>query len=392
VSLVNLTFMGMEHSAQVLAALLTVLGLAGEARTGRCPTWLPVVLVAGPLIRYENAALSVPAILLLAWRGRLRTAALTGVLLGVTIGAFSAWLHAQGLGWLPTSVVAKSPPIAQATLGALLRNVSIGFAERQSVPLALLGLASLVAALDPRLARPQRGLGVWGVAVTVAHFLVGRFGWYHRYEVYAWATLLALNMVLHGHLLARVLEWRRPVGLALLTAAALVVAFPYWHALYTLPLASNNIHEQQHQMHRFAVDFWKAPVAVNDLGWVSFRNDHYVLDLWGLASRQALEKRRADDAGDWMTDLCRSRDVRVAMIYERWLADVPTTWIPLADMPLSRNRISVAKTSVTFFALDTETRDHALPLLEAFEADLPRGVKLLRREGWGGAPATQLAD
>jgi hypothetical protein len=314
-------------------------------------------------------------------------AASAAVSLAVTVGGFSAWLHGQGLGWLPTSVVAKSPPIAEGTAGALARNLSIGFAERQAVPLALLGIASLVVFLDDRRARPERALGAWGASVVVAHFLWGRFGWYQRYEVYAWATLLSLAAILHGRLLARCLTWRRAAGPAILAGTALVVAFPYWHALYTLPVASSNIYEQQHQMHRFAVEFWKAPVAVNDLGWVSFRNDHYVLDLWGLASRQALEKRWSKDSGDWMTDLCASRDVRLAMMYERWLADVPSAWIPIADLPLSGSRISVAKSSVTFFALDEEARNRALPLLEAFEADLPRGVKLLRREGWHAAPA-----
>ncbi|MGH2571021.1 MAG: hypothetical protein ACRDGR_07340, partial [bacterium] len=364
------------------AALLTVVGLVAEARTGRCPRWLPVVLVAGPLVRYENAALSVPAMLLLAWRGHGRVATLSGVALAAGIGAFSAWLHAQGLGWLPTSVVAKSPPIAEGTVVSFLRNVSIGFAERQAVPLALLGLASLAVAVDPLRPPPERGLGAWGASVAVAHFLAGRFGWYHRYEIYAWAALLSSNTILHGRLLAGVLLRRRAAGLAMLAAALFVLAFPYWHALYTLPAASNNIHEQQHQMHRFAVAYWKAPVAVNDLGWVSYRNDEYVLDLWGLASRRALEERRSNDPGDWMTELCASRNVKLAMIYENWLAGVPSAWIPLADLRLSRNRTSVARSSMTFFALDEDARDRAIPLLEAFEADLPRGVKLRWREGW----------
>jgi hypothetical protein len=35
-------------------------------------------------------------------------------------------------------------------------------------------------------------------------------------------------------------------------------------------------------VHRFAVEY-SEPVAVIDLGWVTYRNDEYVLDLWGLA-------------------------------------------------------------------------------------------------------------
>ena len=43
-----------------------------------------------------------------------------------------------------------------------------------------------------------------------------------------------------------------------------------------------------------------APVAVNDLGWVAWRNDEYVLDLWGLASLQALEARRTYVESAWI--------------------------------------------------------------------------------------------
>ncbi|MDX1696293.1 MAG: hypothetical protein R3208_21185, partial [Ketobacteraceae bacterium] len=56
---------------------------------------------------------------------------------------------------------------------------------------------------------------------------------------------------------------------------------PYVVNLVTVPIASNNIYQQQYQMHRFAVEYYNKPLAVNDLGYVSYNNDNYVLDLWG---------------------------------------------------------------------------------------------------------------
>ena len=53
------------------------------------------------------------------------------------------------------------------------------------------------------------------------------------------------------------------------------------------PAAALSIHEQQHQMHRFATRYFPHPVAVNDLGWVAYDNDQRVLDLWGLGSEAA---------------------------------------------------------------------------------------------------------
>lgn len=43
----------------------------------------------------------------------------------------------------------------------------------------------------------------------------------------------------------------------------------YVRATVTNPIASRNIYEQQYQMHRFVVDYYRDAVAVNDLGFVA---------------------------------------------------------------------------------------------------------------------------
>ena len=82
----------------------------------------------------------------------------------------------------------------------------------------------------------------------------------------------------------------------------------------TTPRGSAGIAAQQAQMGRFVDDFWQAPVAVNDLGHVVYDNPHYVLDLWGLASAQALEARLsgtdplwADKLADEIEDISHDR-------------------------------------------------------------------------------------
>ncbi len=109
-----------------------------------------------------------------------------------------------------------------------------------------------------------------------------------RYEVYAIALgALALLYTLRFWIqdwLARAAWNIQTVGLlALLVGMAFLVNF-YVKTTIQTPIAARGIYHQQFQMHRFATDFYKQPVAVNDLGWVSYKNDAFVLDLQGLGS------------------------------------------------------------------------------------------------------------
>ncbi len=384
-NVVGLAFTGMEHSAHVLLTLLVVLGLWNEANGAPLPRWLPLAIVAGPLLRYEALAFSLPAIVLLALRGRRRVALASAAGVVLALAAFSFFLHSQGLGWVPTSVLVKSQPVSSASATSFLYNAHVNLATRQGAMLAILALAIAMAAFDSRRARSIRAFAAWALAGVALHILLGRFGWYHRYEIYAFAAALAAVLLLYGVTL--VLHATRAPRTALGTCAAAcaalaILAYPYWNGLRTIPDASANVYEQHFQMHRFAADVWRAPVAVNDLGYVSYRNDQYVLDLWGLGSRRALAHRRMRDGSQWMNDLAREHDVHLAMIYGPWFKTLPENWTPIADLRFRRKIVSAARSLVTFYALDEDARTRALPLLEEFGATLPKGASLeLRGDG-----------
>ena len=119
-------------------------------------------------------------------------------------------------------------------------------------------------------------------AAGILHAMFGSYGWYHRYECYIFAALLYGICMLSGEALVRTSGRWSNASTTALGLFGVVISFPYLASLLTIPVAANNIYEQQFQMHRFATGWWKKPIAVNDLGWVAFRNDAYVLDLWGL--------------------------------------------------------------------------------------------------------------
>ena len=347
-NLAGLPFTGMEHSLQVLLAAACAWGVAEAMRGRRVPLWCLAAAALGPVVRYEMFALVGALMITLA--GQRRWAAAAGLLvaaLALPVG-FGAWLMSQGLPPLPNSVLAKSDVYAGAEglLGPAIALVSNAVLELLRHPRRwpYLALLVLLAALTLRAPPVQRWPLAGAVAALGLHALVGRFGWFFRYEIYA---LLFGAMVLLVALAGASRGWRL-AGAAVLLAAAVAQA----PAALQSPRAAQNIQDQQYQMHRFVADHWRQGIAVNDLGWVSYRIDPrlYVLDLYGLASNEALRQKHKD--GPWMEAMVRRHGVRLAMIYPWWFEGVPDSWVRVAELRLSGARIAPAGDTVTFYATE----------------------------------------
>ena len=367
----GLAFTGMEHGVHVALTLAAMLGVARLGREGRAPGWLVPVLAAAPLVRFEGVALLGAGVLALAWKRRFGAAALAMAVASVALGLFAWRLHALGLPLLPSSVLAKAGDGAHG-LGAQ-------FAENQHVRESVLVLLALALPLATEgLARGERPLRlpvVFATLALAAQLAVGTFGWryngwLHRYE--AWAIALAAGVVLlaYGAALRRWLAIRPRLHAAFAAAAALLLLQPYVETTLCAPLDARSIRLQQREMHRFAAQVLRAPVAVNDLGWVSFRNDQPVLDLWGLASEPARRARQAHLPPAWMDDLARRRGVRAAMVYDNWVGPVPGRWVRLGELR-ARVPLSVGP-SVAFYAVNPADAAAVRGAVTSWARGLPR--------------------
>lgn len=378
-NLVGLTFMGMEHAPQVLLAVLLVYGLIVVAEQQRLPWWLLLAIVLGPLVRYENLALSVPALMLLLFLGRARLALALAAFTLAPLLAFSAFLRASGLSWLPNSVIAKSEALdAGGPMSILRAAITNGVAAASSragvVLLAALALLVLVLVASER-ARNERLLALFGAAAIVLHLMFAGLGWwFYRYEIYILAAMLALLAYLFRRqlrALAALAPWRLAAVLAAMFA---FVGFPHLFGVLHTPLAARNIYLQHYQMQRLAQTHYGAPVAVNDLGLVAYHNPHYVLDLWGLASAEALRARKEERPAEWMAALARERGVRLAMIYDDWYEDKPATWIAVGQLVFTGKRVTAANRVVSVYATDAESAPRVRAALTALDRDLPAGA------------------
>ncbi|UWQ03890.1 hypothetical protein [Aliiroseovarius crassostreae] len=368
-NLSGLAFAGMEHALHVWATMAVVRGIQLEAR-GDDGLWLLVpAVILGPVLRFEGLAVSAAAMMFLMFQGRMRLVLVLGLATLVPLILYGMFLTSLGLSALPNSVLAKlgdQPWLRAYRLWA--------------IP-GLIGLAwSLVA-----LIRKKRGSKGWGAYAVLApalfafsgHCLLGQFGWMNRYEIYALFFLFAMGVVVIGYLGASV---RLRVSLLLVL---LFVGQGYWTD--TMQRAVNSpraLSLQQAQMARFAKDYVQAPVAVNDLGYVVWRNPNYVLDLWGLASKEALMVRKSDPAPHWAGPLAERTGVELAMIYDNWLPDaVGSDWVKLGDLVLDVPTGVIAQPRVAFYATSPGRVATLNAKLEAFAPTLPSGAHFEFAEG-----------
>lgn len=373
-----LVFTGLEHPLQVLLVAAIVVGLARHQSAGRLPFWTWMALVLAPLVRYEALAVSLPALVVLCRRGLTRPALGAGALTLALLGGFGLFLVSQGLGPFPASVAAKSAlPLLVSQPSEWLQ----GFGERavsmQGIELLALGLVLAALASTSERGSIERQLGALGAAVPLAHLVAGEIDWYGRYAAYAWTAALLVTLRVARKPLGSLFS-RAPVRSVFGATLALgLVRYGALANVAQVPLASNNIYEQQFQMHRLVTEFVRGPVAVNDLGWVSYENPQYVLDLWGLASPGALQARRAGDTHA-LGALARRHRVVAALVYAHWFPEFPPSFLPVAVLRLGKPVVTPAGSAVTVYAVGTEAQPRVLAALDAFAPTLPAGVRLER--------------
>jgi len=373
-NLMGLVFTGMEHSLQVFLAILLVFGLLTEFKTKTVPWWLLVAIICGPLVRYENLALGLPALIYLLFRGHYRAFSLTALILTASLASFSLFLYSLDFGFFPSSVIIKSG-VVRSSGSTILRNL---FHNLKMVDAALLYVGLFMLSWVLFSSSKERILAAWAAFALSIHLLVGRFDWYGRYDTYIWITVWLTLIYLYRDNLSRILKKESFYKIALFIILFLgTINISNVYLLFTTPLASNNIYEQQYQMHRFVSEYYQAPVAVNDLGWVSYRNDHYVLDFVGIGSKEALELRRTRDDAEWMDRLAKEHDVKLVMIYDWFPIYIPKNWILIGKLHLGKKKITAAGSVVTFYALEAETLSRTKRLLLEFRETLPKGVRLV---------------
>lgn len=373
-NLVGLNFLGMEHVIQLLAVLLIILGIFKFNQQGVITkvTWLAIIIA--PLIRYECLAVSGAALLYFFWHRHYVKTVAVGFMIIFLLAAFSFFLLAIGQEYLPSSILVKSA-VVNSGIDKLTVNLKKNFVYPQAWIMLFGMMILLFKSASASLALADRKLAVVSALAVFFHLMVGRFGWYFRYEIYMWIMEILVLVYLHRQYLKQVIVEKRKKPILIL---ALVFFIPVEFHIESIVYgyrASGNIYYQQYQMHRYITDYYQDSVAVNDLGWVSYNNDNYVLDLWGLASREAHELRTHSHDVQWLVDIVNKHDVGLIMIYQnhKYFPEVPEQWIKIGQLKLKDRKFTVSDTTVNFYASHQQQVGKIEKTLKAFIATLPEG-------------------
>jgi hypothetical protein len=376
-NVIPLVFMGMEHSLQVLSVVTILYGAMREREDGRLPRLCLVALTAAPWIRYESVVVCVAFAGYFWARGHRREVSVCALVSLTIVFAFSVYLWANGAGLLPGSVVAKAVPVAPDLAGMIQARIVTAARAVEEHPQAIVlgvfmfGFAVCSVVLQER---AMRWIAAALAAAGVGHLLIGQFGVLARYESYIW-TLAVLGLTwLLAEPLRRNVTPATFTRLAVLAASGLLLASAsFVSKVFQTPFGARDIYRQQLQMHHLAAELYKQPVAVNDLGWVAYRNDAYVLDLVGLASKEALHGKRTQQGSAWIQALTRKHGVGLVMIYRDWFPSLPAGWVELGTLSMPE-RTSAASNEVAFFATTPRAAAELRPLLAAFARTLPHDV------------------
>jgi len=381
----GVAFTGMEHALHMAASLAIVHGLQRALIEERLTAVLLLGLFLSPALRLEGLALGLLAAGVVWWAIGLRAAIVCAVLTLLPVVVFVTVLTGLGLDPLPESVQAKLQGEDEDDLSwtsRFLGQFQINLSKRAGQVLAFgaIILTVLAATLSNLKESGPRWISLAVVGAVFAHLLFAQIGWMDRYEGYIWASLAA------GLVIARGLGPR----LAQAGAIAVVLAgggYAYWSSwTQNFPWNIRAIHVQPAQSARFAQEFAKVPVAVNDLGLAAWRNPNYVLDLYGLASAEARELRLGNAAPGWAAPLAEARGVKLVMIYDTWLEDaVGPEWVRLGWLRLSipshaTSAGFLGHSEVSYYATSPEFVPELEAALEAWVPTLPLGANWVEAE------------
>lgn len=396
---------GMEHALQVMSVAMIIYGTVRYIKKGKIGFMLPAALVLAPLVRYEDMTVVLSVLLFLLLCREIKTVFVVLGLIILTLGGFSVFLMTLGLAPMPNSILAKSGmffkllsalsltsvPAASLIMSVVSPNNSaiaidnnslnyfftklnnMFFQNIKSFLLSAGALVILSYTLITKGLSIKKKLALSSLFGIAVHLAVGQYGWLNRYGMYIWVFMIFIVIFLTSDIITKAINDPQNKGRikSIITVTVLLFVFTcknYITDITFIPFVAHNIHAQQYQMHKFVTEYYKAPVAVNDLGYVSYENDNYVLDLWGLASGEALYLRKNAEDNRWMEKITRKKGVKLAMIYETWFIKAPEEWEKVADLTLDEAPyFAKGNKTVSFFATDSSAYEKIRKDLVSFK-------------------------
>lgn len=381
-NLIGLAFTGMEHSLQVFLCALIAYGCIRTISNNSLSWWLVFSIILAPLVRYDTVAVALPAAAFLFMIGYYYKSTIALAIAATSIVLFGLYLTSKGLGFFPSSILVKSDVVNSSDQGSIMsalislfKTLDDNIIKRQALLLVFIMTVLALHFFRRKIDFKARMLSGAFLGAGLLHIIAGQFDWFDRYEIYILAPSLLIAIFLYKETIFGAAQHIHP---ALYILVILVITpffgFKYIKNNLFIPFASNNIYSQQYQTHRFITEYYKKPVAVNDLGYPAFQNDNYVLDLWGLGSYEALQLRKNETNTLWMGDLVDKKNIKLIAIYDDWFTTTPPTWAKIASMQLTSKKVTAASDTVSFYVTNCQTHQNIKPMFNDFFTTTPANI------------------
>lgn len=376
-NLVGLIFTGMEHSLQVLLIVTIVSGLFKFIESKKIPFYLILSVIISPLIRYENLAISLSIIIFLFLLQERKLSINLFGLITLPILLFSVYLYFNNREFLPTSIILKSSQFNNIdSIVSPIKNFLKSLKINEGLRLAFILITLLYTIFFQDKRSEYKKLAAITIIAISFHMFFGQYGWFQRYEVYIWIFAVLITLYLNKDFFNSLFK-KSIHSFLFLIIASVLFTHHYYYALIATPYAANNIYEQHYFMNKFVTEYYKDNVGVHDIGYVSFNNPYYILDVNGLSNRKVINFRKNNiDPKIWLNKLSDLYNVRLFIIYDKIL-DVPEDWIKIGKLKLSRPNIIAFDSEVTFYAVNRIETERISKIIAKFTEILPSKVKFI---------------
>lgn len=382
-----LVFTGMEHIAQILAALFFVILCSRYVIKENKISLLYITLLAAVLtaLRYEDIFLVFSVSLVLALRRKYAAALLifmSGVIPVILYGLISTshnWM------FLPNPLLIKTR-VWEFTLSGIAK-IPLRAVKRISEP-DIFFLVPPVIFIFTRNMRAK--VSVWNekqiifvifLITYLLHMTFAQTGWFFRYEAYLVSIgLIAIWLNIYEYLpeITDKQSHRR-----LLKTAAMIIIFISigWRSVssFLVPQSSNNIYNQHYQMAMYVNTLpEKTIIAANDIGMLNYYTRNYIVDLWGLADIDAAKLKLTQGYDtEKISWLAKEKNVKLAVVYKDWFGQyggISAGWEKIGEWKMNQLNIVNGNETVSFYSLDSVNTGMFSEKLEDFSKMLPQEV------------------
>lgn len=388
ITLPGLIFTGLEHILHTWMTLITAWyasrDLAREdSATSRPPIQLYICAPLVILSRFEGLFLVFIICCLYLIRRRILSAFLIGGIALLPIVIYGFFSMSQGWWFLPNSVILKGSRVDVTSLESIKNFFYIGFdsAIRNPYIIRMIIAAAICVILlckekKPAL-KPALTMCIIYMCTAILHVFFADFGWFCRYESY----LVGFGIVTFSIAIFYYLKFNNHAD-RILTGAVfmlLIAVVPFdvrsCYSITKIPIASNNIYDQQYQMARFVKRFYNNQVvALNDIGAVNFYADIHCVDMVGLSNRDIANLRINNLMRPSILEkVTASQNVRIAIVYNIWFPKPPESWIAVGEW-IIKNNVVCGSEKVSFYATNRNEAIFLNDSLKEFSRFLPEDV------------------